>query len=91
MPKSRHYYASPDYDTHRASTPSSVVDVTAPAVRSWSEWEQDCLTWRGLVLEGQYAHWCPQWEDLPMDETCPEWPCACEIEPGLPDAPSGTT
>lgn len=55
---------------------SDPLPPVAP-VRSWAEWEHDCLHWRGLVLEGQYAHWCPQWNDLPMDETCPEWPCTC--------------
>lgn len=44
------------------------------------EWERDCLHWRGLVLTGRYAHWCMEWDGLPMDETCPEWPCRCGIE-----------
>jgi hypothetical protein len=55
---------------------SDPLPPTAP-VRTWAEWEQDCLHWRGVVLVGQYAHWCPDWNDLPMDETCPEWPCSC--------------
>lgn len=38
---------------------------------------EDCLIWRGRVLTGSYAHWCPEWDDLPIDETCPEWPCGC--------------
>lgn len=45
-----------------------------------TDWIVDCRHWRGRVLTGQYAHWCYQWDDLPMDETCPEWPCGCEIE-----------
>lgn len=44
------------------------------------DWETDCVEWRGVVLTGVYAHWCPIWHDLPMDETCPEWPCGCGIE-----------
>ena len=38
---------------------------------------EDCKVWRGRVLTGKYAHWCPEWDDLPMDETCSEWPCDC--------------
>lgn len=43
-----------------------------------TEWEADCLKWRGHVLTGRYAHWCGEYDDLPVDETCEnEWPCAC--------------
>lgn len=40
-------------------------------------WWADCLAWRGRLLVGRQWHWCADWDDLPMDETCPEWPCAC--------------
>jgi hypothetical protein len=40
-------------------------------------WEKDCLHWRGRVLVGDHAHWCREWDGLPIDETTPEWPCAC--------------
>lgn len=51
-----------------------------------SEWEADCLRWRGRVLTGKHAHWCQDWDFLPIDETCPnEWPCACYRE-AKPDA-----
>lgn len=52
-------------------------------------WVQDCRTYRDRVLTGQYAHWCPHWHGLPMDETCPEWPCACapELQRAPPDPP----
>jgi hypothetical protein len=42
------------------------------------DWVDDSLQWRGRVLLGRYAHWCPDWDDLPMDETCDEWPCSCK-------------
>lgn len=45
----------------------------------WADWERDCYRWRGMLLEGRYAHWCAVWNSLPMDETCPEWPCGCNI------------
>lgn len=40
-------------------------------------WQRDCLRWRGKVLTGRYAHWCQDWDGLPVDETTPEWPCVC--------------
>lgn len=41
------------------------------------EWEHDCMITRGKVLTGHFAHWCSDWDELPIDEKCPEWPCAC--------------
>jgi hypothetical protein len=41
------------------------------------DWVKDCYRWRGEVLLGQHAHWCPDWDYLPIDETTPEWPCPC--------------
>lgn len=53
--------------------------------RDKAEWEADCKRWRGKVLTGFYAHWCCEWDGLPIDETCIEWPC-CSFEPtGLTD------
>lgn len=49
-----------------------------------------CLQYRGVVLTGKYAHWCHDWDGLPMDETCVmEWPCGCsfqeDVDAGLYD------
>jgi hypothetical protein len=41
------------------------------------EWMEDSRRWRGRVLTGRCAHWCPDWDYLPIDETTPEWPCVC--------------
>jgi hypothetical protein len=47
-------------------------------VRHSVEWEADCLRWRGKVLTGEKAHWCWDWDGLPVDETTPEWDaCTC--------------
>jgi hypothetical protein len=46
-------------------------------------WIEDSMRWRGVVLTGKYAHWCFDYDDLPVDETCDEWPCGCTIE--MPD------
>lgn len=42
------------------------------------DWIEDCLHWRGKVLTGKYGHWCPEWDYLPIDETCEEWGICCE-------------
>lgn len=44
------------------------------------EWIADCKLSHGRVLLGKYAHWCVDWDGLPIDETTPEWPCVCESE-----------
>jgi hypothetical protein len=44
------------------------------------DWIKDCVHWRGRVLTGRHAHWCMDWDCLPIDETTPEWPCACADE-----------
>jgi hypothetical protein len=45
------------------------------------EWVQDCLRWRGKVLTGEKAHWCWDWDGLPVDETTPEIDaCTCYDE-----------
>jgi hypothetical protein len=44
------------------------------------EWVSDCMKWRRRVLTGKYTHWCFDWDELPIDETCPEWPCECAQE-----------
>lgn len=52
--------------------------IDPPAESPASEqWIADCLHWRGKVLTGRFAHWCAEWDDLPVDETTLEWPCGC--------------
>lgn len=41
------------------------------------EWMQDCRRFRGEVLRGVFAHYCADWDELPVDETTQEWPCNC--------------
>jgi hypothetical protein len=40
-----------------------------------ADWITDCTRERHKVLTGQFAHWCPDWDYLPVDETTPEWEC----------------
>lgn len=39
------------------------------------EWKADSLKWRGEVLKGRFAHWCNEWDGLPVDETTEEFDC----------------
>lgn len=52
-------------------------EATALEEMGSPQWQADCLKWRGKVLTGKHGHWCPDWDDLPIDETSPEWPCPC--------------
>ena len=49
------------------------------------EFIEDCMHWRGRILRGDYAHWCPEWDGLPIDETCSEWPCECGFKEWVDD------
>lgn len=43
-----------------------------------NEWIEDSKKYHGKVLTGKFAHWCLEWDDLPIDETCPEFKvCLC--------------
>ena len=42
-----------------------------------ADWRTDCLRWRGLLLVGRFAHWCWDWDGLPVDETTPEFQGCC--------------
>lgn len=64
-------------------------------MKGWfTQFQEDCLRWRGSMLTGDFAHWCGEWDGLPVDETCNwevkngrgealgtcgEWPCGCYI------------
>jgi hypothetical protein len=42
------------------------------------QWPADSTRWHGRVLEGTWAHWCFDWDALPIDETCWEFSsCHC--------------
>ena len=43
------------------------------------DWIEDCMHHHGKVLTGKYAHWCPEFDFLPIDETCFEFEyCTCD-------------
>lgn len=39
------------------------------------QWVTDCRNWYGRVLTGWYAHWCSDWDELPIDWTRGEFVC----------------
>jgi hypothetical protein len=41
------------------------------------DWIDDCMEFYGSVLTGKKSHWCPEWDDLPIDETCSEFNACC--------------
>lgn len=42
------------------------------------DWVEDCKRWHGRTLSGNYMHWCPDWDYLPIDDTCIEFTvCTC--------------
>ncbi len=41
-------------------------------------WREDCIHWQGKVLVGEHAHYCWDWDGLPIDETTVEYrSCVC--------------
>lgn len=46
-----------------------------------AQWQRDCLHWRGRVLMGRFAHYCGDWDGLPVDETTPDELecCSCNV------------
>jgi hypothetical protein len=41
-------------------------------------WIEDCIKFRHRILTGHYAHCCPCWDELPIDETTQEFSsCTC--------------
>jgi hypothetical protein len=55
----------------------NVVGLRRPRVlNKW--WLEECLRWRGKLLDGQFRHICDDWDGLPVDETCDEFAvCSC--------------
>ena len=49
------------------------------------DWIDDCEKYWGEVLTGRKAHWCIEWDFLPIDETVAEFEaCLCfEAEKGV--------
>ncbi len=47
----------------------------------WTEFERECLRLYGKRLDGKHQHYCPDWDGLPIDDTCQEFEtCTCPKE-----------
>ena len=48
--------------------------------KGWTEeeWLEVSVRYNGRPLVGKYRHFCNDWDDLPIDETCEEFSgCTC--------------
>ncbi len=46
-----------------------------------TQFEEDCMHFHGKILTGIHKHYCPEYDYLPIDETCTEFEyCMCEWE-----------
>jgi len=42
-------------------------------------WAEQCNRYNGRLLVGEKSHWCPDFDYLPIDETCKEIEaCTCK-------------
>ena len=49
-----------------------------PTPKFGENWDYDSYKFHGRILTGQYAHYCYDWDGLPLDETCREFEtCSC--------------
>ena len=55
----------------------AIADGALALLTASPDWMEDCMRWRGRILTGRRPHWCGEWDELPVDDTCPEWPCSC--------------
>lgn len=54
--------------------------VTTADAEIKANWNEDCMKTHGRILSGEKKHWCPDWDFLPIDETCGEMEgCTCRI------------
>lgn len=58
------------------------------ANKDWWPWCEDCYKWQGRLLVGEFAHWCFDWDFLPVDETVDEFTaCTCFTGMGADTTP----
>lgn len=59
------------------------IDMSDPSKLSPEDfekiWIHDCFKWHDKLLTGTKRHYCPDWDYLPIDETCFEFEaCFCK-------------
>lgn len=46
---------------------------------NWNEFNEDCIRHYGKILNGEFKHFCGDFDYLPIDETCFEFRfCLCD-------------
>jgi hypothetical protein len=65
------------FDEVDMSDPSKLTDKDFATV-----WVKECMFFHGRVLEGEKSHYCPEWDFMPIDETCEMEIeiCTCNLE-----------
>ena len=58
------------------------IDISDPSKLTEEDfikiWVKDCFRWHDKVLTGENCHYCPDWDYLPIDDTCMEFEaCTC--------------
>jgi hypothetical protein len=45
-------------------------------------WARECTFFYGRVLDGEKRHYCPEWDYMPIDDTCEMEmeACLCNLE-----------
>jgi len=61
------------------------IDISDPSKLTEEDflkiWVKDCFRWHDKALTGDFGHYCPDWDYLPIDETCMEYQaCTCNKE-----------
>jgi hypothetical protein len=44
--------------------------MSEPILGPANDWAEDCMHWWGRILAGTHSHWCYDWDELPIDDTC---------------------
>lgn len=59
------------------------VDMSDPSKLTAEDfakvWVKECFYWHDRLLTGTKCHYCADWDNLPIDETCEEYEaCNCD-------------
>jgi hypothetical protein len=58
-----------------------LIGLASPVIlkmSNWDEFNEDCMHHHGKILTGEFRHFCPEFDYLPIDETVFEFQfCDC--------------
>jgi hypothetical protein len=55
-------------------------DIPESKLTDAETWANECMHFYGRVLTGRHGHYCPDWDYLPLDETCPDVYAHCHCD-----------